>query len=80
MKRNKASFPGIPRNNKSTSSSESALTENVEILTGARGSNRALLLSDLVNLDTMQQQSLMVVIREACPLLLVEALNDLMHR
>jgi len=57
MKRNKNSFPGIPRHGK-TSSSENALTENVEILTGARGSNRALLLSDLVNLDTMKRQSL----------------------
>ena len=58
MKRNKNQFPGIPRD-RNTSTSESAITENVEILTGVRGSNRALLLSDLINLDDLKRKALM---------------------
>ncbi len=57
MKRNKNQFPGIPRV-RNTSTSESAITENVEILTGVRGSNRALLLSDLINLDDLKRKAL----------------------
>ena len=57
MKRNKNQFPGIPRT-KNVSTSESAITENVEILTGVRGTNRALLLSDLINLDDLKRKAL----------------------
>jgi phosphoribosylformylglycinamidine (FGAM) synthase PurS component len=57
MKRNKNQFPGIPRSQK-TDAAQSSITENVELLTGARGKNRALLVSDLVNLDDMKRNSL----------------------
>lgn len=55
----KASFPGISRQAKQ-SQSESAITENIELLTGQRGNgeNRALLYKDLVNLDSMKAAAL----------------------
>lgn len=58
MKRRKSAFPGIPRGSK-VSPSESAITENIEVLTGVRGSNRALLLSDLATLDDMKKQAIL---------------------
>ena len=47
----KGSFPGIARQGKQNQS-ESAITENIEILTGQRGNgeNRALLVKDLVKI------------------------------
>lgn len=55
----KGSFPGIARQGKQNQS-ESAITENIEILTGQRGNgeNRALLVKDLVNLDDMKRRAL----------------------
>lgn len=52
-------FPGIPRSNKSDATQE-AITESIEVLTGQRGNNlnRALLYSDLVNLNALQRQAL----------------------
>lgn len=57
MKRNKNQFPGIPRD-QTIDPVRNVIAENVELLTGARGKNRALLLSDLVNLDDMKRRSL----------------------
>jgi phosphoribosylformylglycinamidine (FGAM) synthase PurS component/archaellum component FlaC len=55
----KGVFPGIARQGKQTAE-KSAVTESIEILTGQRGSgnNRALLVSDLVNLDDMKRNAL----------------------
>ncbi|MDN3390855.1 hypothetical protein [Pseudoalteromonas sp. APC 3691] len=59
MATSKSGFPGISRNSSQTPS-ESAITENIEILTGQRGDlgNRALLYKDLINLDEMKRQAL----------------------
>lgn len=53
----KGTFPGIVRKGRQDPTS-SAITENIEILTGQRGNNRALLISDLVDLDDMKRQAL----------------------
>ena len=55
----KSSFPGIARQGKQATS-DSAIAENIEILTGQRGDgqNRALLVKDLVNLDDMKRTAL----------------------
>ncbi|TMO16725.1 hypothetical protein CWB59_12455 [Pseudoalteromonas sp. S326] len=55
----KGSFPGISRQGRQ-SATESAITENIEILTGQRGNgeNRALLYKDLLNLDQMKRDAL----------------------
>ncbi|MAD77018.1 MAG: hypothetical protein CML20_19920 [Rheinheimera sp.] len=53
----KGMFPGIVRKGRQDPTS-SAITENIEILTGQRGNNRALLLSDLVDLDDMKRKAL----------------------
>ena len=53
----KGTFPGIVRKGRQDPTS-SAITENIEILTGQRGNNRALLLSDLVDLDDMKRKAL----------------------
>jgi len=50
-------FSGIPRN-KQRDAAQDAVVENIEILTGQRGNNRALLVSDLVDLDAMQKKAL----------------------
>jgi phosphoribosylformylglycinamidine (FGAM) synthase PurS component len=57
MKRRKSGFPGIPRSSKVTPA-ENAITENIEVLTGARGNNRALLMSDLISLDQMKRDAI----------------------
>ncbi|GGI85801.1 hypothetical protein GCM10007978_24310 [Shewanella hanedai] len=58
MTKNKKSvFAGIPRTQKRDIARD-ALTENVEVLTGQRGENRALLLSDLINFDDMKRRAL----------------------
>ncbi len=53
----KGTFPGIVRKGRQDPTS-SAITENIELLTGQRGNNRALLMSDLVDLDDMKRQAL----------------------
>ena len=53
----KCTFPGIVRKGRQDPTS-SAITENIELLTGQRGNNRALLMSDLVDLDDMKRQAL----------------------
>ncbi|URQ87741.1 DUF1983 domain-containing protein [Pseudoalteromonas sp. SCSIO 43088] len=54
----RSDFPGIGRQN--DKQTQSALAENIELLTGQRGSgeNRALLVKDLVNLDQMKMAAL----------------------
>ncbi|NRA62296.1 MAG: DUF1983 domain-containing protein, partial [Psychrobium sp.] len=53
----KSDFPGIPRSNK-RDNVQDAVFENIERLTGARGNDRALLMSDLISLDEMQRRAL----------------------
>ncbi|QWV06151.1 hypothetical protein KQ246_07040 [Pseudoalteromonas shioyasakiensis] len=54
----RSDFPGIGRQN--DKQTQSALAENIELLTGQRGSgeSRALLVKDLVNLDQMKMAAL----------------------